>query len=140
MIAAPRAPSLNTLLTRADLAQSRADDAHTAAQKARATLHRRAADMALAALARRGVVPGCLIGFTDAKVARWYPAPLRFTGIEVYAARNNGGTFQGWRGRIYALPFGKNGRPLIRHTAQTFDLQDPRHLAKQVLLLKEKKK
>ncbi len=132
-----RAPTLPTLLRRADAIRAKGDAIFEAQQVADRAIRIEARRQALAALAKRGIEPKrCVIAFADDKRNRWWPGPWRPDRIEVYPAQDMQGAFV-WRAGVHITGFNKRGRPLKTSHTQWFDLQHPADLAKELKLVKE---
>jgi hypothetical protein len=133
-----RAPTLPTLLRRADAIRAKGDAIFEAQTVADRAVRVEAIRQARAALVKRGITkdPKPIITFADDKRSRWWPGPWRLDRIEVYPAKDMHGAFV-WRAGVHITGFNKRGKSLKTSHTQWFDLQHPADLAKEMKMVKE---
>lgn len=128
-------PTLATLIRRADRAVTKAKRADYEADHARIDLHAEARRIIWAALEKRGIAKGDLIGFTDPKRAHWLDRPARLNRIEAYRGFDMAGKPE-WRIRLHLTMFNARGKALLTPTWEHFEVQHPRDVAKEIVKVK----
>lgn len=125
-------PRLSSLLRRSETASRRADTAIDTAAMAKRDLDAEARRIAWAALAKRGIRPGDMIGLTDPQSARYHDRPARLAGVLCYRGRDLDGR-PCWVIRLRLATFSARGRPLKTPIIDYFCRPHPRDIAREVV-------